>query len=241
MNEKKSFGDKLDNFFAGKGFYIVLSLCVVIIGVSAYFLLDGRGTDVGDELTAALAPQTTQELAAPSQVIEAPTPAPPQTPSVNTDPDVEPPVDVWSEEQTDPEITANYVWPLSGEIVLPYSVTALIYNAKYGDWRTNDSINISAPLGTQVLATAAGTVKSVYQDDLLGTTVVIEHAGGLTSYYSNLASVPTVYEGDSVMMGEVIGAVGTTSPGETEDSPTLHFKMTLNDSSVNPIDYLPAR
>ena len=74
-----------------------------------------------------------------------------------------------------------------------------------------------------------------------GMTVVIEHAGGLRSIYSNLAATPTVCTGDDIMTGEVIGAVGATAPGENREDPHLCFKMTLDGQSVNPMDYLPAK
>ena len=44
----------------------------------------------------------------------------------------------------------------------------------------------------RVLAAADGTVSDIYADDLLGTTVVISHGGGIESVYSNLAELPTV-------------------------------------------------
>ena len=42
MEEKKGFSKKLNAFFAGKGFYIVLLLCAVLVGTS--FWLVGRGS-----------------------------------------------------------------------------------------------------------------------------------------------------------------------------------------------------
>ncbi|NLV85885.1 MAG: M23 family metallopeptidase, partial [Clostridiales bacterium] len=132
-----------------------------------------------------------------------------------------------------------FVWPVQGEITVPYSVTALIYNQKMGDWRTSESVSIASELGTQVMAVSAGIVESVSMDDLGGMTVVIQHSGGLRSVYSNLASMPTVYEGDNVMTGEVIGSVGVTASGETKDKPHLCFSMTLDGISVNPSEYLP--
>lgn len=49
----------------------------------------------------------------------------------------------------------------------------------------------------------------------MGTTVVVEHGGGLTSTYSNLASVPTVAVGDTVGAGSVLGSVGGTAIAES--------------------------
>lgn len=246
MSKKKSFDEKLNNFFAGKGFYIVLSLCVAVIGVSAYFLFTSRGTDVEPEL--AKTPATgyvRQETVLPTQT---PVAVPPQVnnneaPSENKPADAQSGEDaaVWNEQQAEAAAAAPFIWPLEGEVRLPYSVTALVYHEKLGDWRTHDGIDISSPLGTQVQAISTGTVESVSFDDMGGTTVVIEHAGGIKSIYSNLASVPTVYEGDNVMTGEVIGSVGTTAPGESAESPCLHLKMTLDGHSVDPTDYLPPR
>ena len=45
QNEKSG---RLDRFFAGKGFYIVLALCVIVMGISAYSLaVNGTGTTDG--------------------------------------------------------------------------------------------------------------------------------------------------------------------------------------------------
>lgn len=249
MGNKKNFGEKLEKFFAGKGFYIVLFLCVAVIGVSAYFLFTDRGADVEDvsgtesEIGEVVAPQNEDpEMVIPPVTDEV------EEPEVAAEPDesLEKATDTeetgsWTEKNAETAVTAQFIWPLNGEIDLPYSVTALIYNKKLGDWRTHDGVDISAPIGTQVVAVSAGQVISVESDDMGGMTVVIEHAGGLRSMYSNLAEVPTVCAGDNVMTGEVIGAVGATASGETKENPHLIFKMTLDGQSVNPSDYLPPR
>ena len=249
MADKKSFGEKLEAFFAGKGFYIVLFLCVAVIGVSAYYLFTGNSDNVEEASEANSGyEEITQpykddpEMAAPPEVEEEPVIGEDETQgdTLEKATDTEE-TGSWTEQQAETAVTAQYILPLEGNIDMPYSVTALIYNKKLGDWRTHDGVDIAAPLGTQVLAVCAGKVEKVYTDDMGGMTVVVEHAGGLKSVYSNLAAVPTVYEGDNVMTGEIIGAVGATAPGETKDNPHLCFKMTLDGQSVNPSDYLPPR
>lgn len=245
MSEKKSFSDKLEAFFAGKGFYIVLFLCVAVIGVSAFILFGGNGTDVEQASLAipdaqeyipeAVEPEMAMTPESEAEEVSEPT-EPEQSLEAITETEE---TGSWTGEQTEAAATAAFIWPVQGEISLPYSVTALIYNEKMGDWRTHDGVDIAAALGTQVMSVSAGRVESVKADDMGGMTVVIQHAGGLRSIYSNLASVPTVYEGDDVMTGEVIGSVGVTAPGETKDNPHLCFSMTLDGQSVNPADYLP--
>ena len=46
---KRSGGSKLDKFFAGKGFYIVLFLCAAVIGVSVWTLMSGEKTVEADQ------------------------------------------------------------------------------------------------------------------------------------------------------------------------------------------------
>ena len=233
MDEKRSFSQKLEAFFAGKGFYIALSLCVVVIGVSAFILFSGSGADVENEVMEIPEERQVYEPAAPEILEAEPEPEPALEEVTATEE-----TGAWTAPAGEIPETVQYVWPVAGEVTLPYSAAALVYNEKMGDWRTSEGIEISVPLGTQVLSVAAGQVESVSPDDMGGMTVVILHAGGLRSVYSNLAAVPTVYEGDNVMTGEVIGSVGATAPGETKDDPHLCFSMTLDGVSVDPNDYL---
>ena len=43
MHEESNFRKKAENFFAGKGFYIVLILCIAVIGASAWIILSSSG------------------------------------------------------------------------------------------------------------------------------------------------------------------------------------------------------
>ncbi len=136
---------------------------------------------------------------------------------------------------------AIYVWPVVGEVLTAHSLDTLVYNITMADWRTHDGVDIAAEKGATVLAISGGTVESVYDDDLYGTTVVIDHGNGLKSVYSNLAALPTVAAGDSVTVGEVIGSVGSTAIGEINEQSHIHLSATLNGESVDPLTYLPAQ
>ena len=135
----------------------------------------------------------------------------------------------------------TFIWPLAGNVVSQFSNEELVYSKTMADWRTHNGVDISAQIGTKVMAAADGTVKDVYTDDLYGTTVVVDHGDGLLSIYSNLASVPTVVAGDYVSMGLVIGAVGDTALAEASETQHLHFEMQKDGAAVNPADYLPEK
>ena len=134
-----------------------------------------------------------------------------------------------------------FTWPVKGEIVAGFSVEALAYNETMGDWRTHNGLDIAADRGAQVLAAAAGTVSALYQDDLMGTVVEVDHGQGLVSQYANLAATPTVKVGDAVSTGTIIGSVGGTAALESGLASHIHYALLKEGCPVDPADYLPER
>jgi len=224
----------------GKGFYIVLFLCAAVLGASAWLLLSDAGTDVEEE--------TADSVAAISDVVVTMVPA--GTPMETAEPETGsfPEEDVAEETAAEEDYAAepaygetvvSYVWPIQGGIEVPYAVETLLYDNTMGDWRTHDGVDIACALGDEVLAAANGLVTSVRNDDLYGTVVEIDHLNGVHSIYANLASEPTVREGDTVTMGQIIGSVGGTALAETNEVPHLHLAMTLDGVRTDPMNYLP--
>lgn len=248
-DKKKDSGQsRLESFFSGKGFYIVLFLCVGVIGVSAWTLLSsGKGTvEKQNVVTVTARPAATPAPTESAETIwDVPEDAQeviaePVAPEVQAEEPVvqEQPEQVVEQAETDTAPT-SWVWPVYGAVEQPYAMTELVYDKTMADWRTHDGIDIESTLGTQVLAAADGVVSEIYTDDLLGTTVVLEHGGGLETVYSNLAELPTVSVGQSVSVGDTIGSVGTTAIGEAGLVYHLHFAMRANGQSVDPTEYLP--
>jgi len=247
MNKKKSFGESLEAFFAGKGFYIVLFLCVAVIGVSAWSMLAGNGTDVDDngdqDMSLSDVPDEEAEMTGltdfpyvnelPEETENVFIPEPPKVV------EEEPVVQEAPEEPQSVVSNGYYIWPVSGQIENIYSVDALIYNKTMADWRTHDGLDISAQMGDVVLSVSAGTVSAVFDDDMFGTTVIIDHGNGVCSIYSNLAETPTVSVGQTVGIGEIIGSVGDTALCEAGETAHLHFAMTKDGESADPENYLP--
>ena len=227
----------------GGGYYIALLLCVAAIGVGGYYALFHTPAETTGDTT-----NQQEPVASQSQQQEEP-----QAPVIQTMEPEEVEDQTTSEPQEDTETAAPVlddtpvvaappsliVAPVEGETVAAFSANELHYDATMGDWRTHDGIDIQAPEGTQVLAAEAGTVQSVYEDNLMGTVVVIDHGDGLESVYSNLEQTPEVAEGDSVYTGDIIGAVGDTAPAESGRAAHLHFAMYQDGEPVDPEEYLP--
>ena len=240
MEQKKGPGQRLGEFFSEKGFYIVLLLSTAVIATSVW-LMFGEEAKVEEplvaaEAAAAIKPALPREK--PTVTIE------PVAPQVEQELDTaaaeeETSEAVWNEEEE--SLPLYFIWPVSGVLERGHSRDVLLYDRTMADWRTHDGWDIQANLGGHVLAAADGSVSAVYRDDLYGTTVEISHGNGLVSCYANLAETPTVAVGDTVQVGDVIGAVGETALCEVGEAYHLHFAMKLNGQSADPADFLPAR
>ena len=121
---------------------------------------------------------------------------------------------------------------------MAFSVDELAYNPTLEDWRTHDGVDIQAASGATVLAACNGTVLSVRDDPLMGTTVVVEHDGGYQTTYANLQSHPPVEAGEIVSAGQILGAVGDTAAAESAQGPHLHFSVSRDGEAVNPHEFL---
>ncbi len=261
MKDKKAFTRRIGDFLAGKGFYVVLFVCTAVIGISAWILLS-TGSNLGTTETGGMAGQSSENkevMVSDYNASDVPiadvleqTPAISPTPSDAGNASAAPNENkaenkaeskaASEDEGKSAAVMAKeltFVWPVVGDIAVVYSVDELIYNKTMSDWRTHDGLDIKSLLGTKVVAVADGTVTDICNDDMLGTTVVIDHGSGLKSIFANLAKVPVVKTGDKVAMGAVIGAVGDTALGETCEVSHLHFAMTKDNEPVDPIKYLP--
>lgn len=231
---------KWDAFMGSAGFYVTLAVCLLVVGVSGYFLLfDSKDTEPAAEETSQV-PES-EPVAAPAEELEEPE-APAVVETISPDP-VETKTAPMPEEEVDDtpvaaEAPRTVVSPLDGQVVAAFSVDQLVYNETLGDWRTHDGVDISASAGTAVLAACAGTVAGVEDDPLMGTTVTISHADGYQTVYASLQEHPSVEIGDSVSAGQAIGAVGDTAAAEAAQGPHLHFSVTRDGDVVNPDDFL---
>lgn len=143
-----------------------------------------------------------------------------------------------NEEENKPQ-KLTFVSPVVGEVTKGHSLEIPVFSSTLQEWRVHTGIDISANEGSEVFASADGTVSRVYSDPFLGKTVEITHSGGIVSTYSNLAATDiAVKEGDTVKSGALIGLVGDTSLSELADEAHLHFSIKVNGVSVNPLDYI---
>lgn len=128
--------------------------------------------------------------------------------------------------------------PVEGDIVRDFAVDNLIYSDTLQEWTTHTGIDIKAEKTTVVKAAEAGTVKTIKNDPRYGLTIIIEHANGFQTVYSNLLTSEFVVEGEKVEKGQSLGTVGNTAAFEIADEPHLHFEIIKDSIQVDPNIYL---
>ena len=217
--------------FAGKGYYIALIACIAAVGISGYvFVQTARDSAMETSAAASISPAASAEVsAAPSA---SSSPAPSQAADSMED----------SYESAMGQETAasNVQWPLSGQVLSSFSRDTLTYSETMADWRTHEGLDIAADPGAPVMAADDGTVTAVYDDDYLGTVVVVSHDADISTRYASLMADPDVQVGDVVSAGDVIGRVGNTALLETKEPSHLHFEVFQNGIPADPMDYRPS-
>lgn len=98
----------------------------------------------------------------------------------------------------------------------------------------HDGIDIANKVGTSINAYRDGTVTKTGWTDSYGNYIIIDHGGGLETYYIHLSGFD-VSNGDSVSAGQLIGRMGKTGSATGSH---LQFEVRLNGTPQNPWDYL---
>lgn len=135
-------------------------------------------------------------------------------------------------------VELKFVRPVEGEVVRDFAVDNLIYSDTLQEWTTHTGIDIKAEKTTVVKSAEAGTVKTIKNDPRYGLTIIIEHANGFQTVYSNLLTSEFVVEGEKVEKGQSLGTVGNTAAFEIVDEPHLHFEIIKDNVQVDPNIYL---
>lgn len=100
--------------------------------------------------------------------------------------------------------------------------------------RFHKGIDIAAPQGAPIQASAAGTVVFAGRNGGYGNMVMLEHADGRRTLYAH-AEALFVKVGDRVSASQTIAAVGSTGHST---GPHVHFEVRVGDQAVNPFSAL---
>jgi len=172
----------------------------------------------------AILPESIEKVAEEIPAVEAPV----AMPLKSVKPSIKPAAPQWFAQRDNAvNVTEGFIWPVRGKIVSTFG------SKQHGAF--NDGINIAAPEGKTIQASADGEV--VYAGNELkgyGNMIILRHNNGWMSAYAHTQKM-LVGLGSQVAQGQAIAQVGQT--GDVQ-SAQLHFGLRKDKQAVNPMDFL---
>jgi murein DD-endopeptidase MepM/ murein hydrolase activator NlpD len=99
----------------------------------------------------------------------------------------------------------------------------------------HQGIDLAAPLGTPIYATADGIISEAgYNSGGYGNLIKVDHGRGIETRYGHLSAI-LVRSGDRITRGQLIGRMGST--GRSTGS-HLHYEVRIDGRAVNPIPFM---
>ena len=125
-------------------------------------------------------------------------------------------------------LNAGFKFPLTAfRLTSPYGIRENPVTRNIG---MHQGLDLAAPEGTEVYATADGIVTETGNDPVYGNYIIITHQNRWSSLYGHLQTIETVLQ-STVRSGTLIGRVGSTGQST---GPHLHFELRQNGTAVNP-------
>lgn len=195
----KAWKDAIFRFFRKRGFYALTALCLILIAGAAVY---ARGRIVSPRVEAGRAPAAPAVAVATARPDEAGAPA-----------------------LTAPTPTPTpLAWPVKGRAILRGYSEEPVWFEPLELFETHPGVDISAPLGEEVLAAADGLVSFAGFDPQRGYMVEVQGEGGLVVRYGNLEKPLAVSPGDRLRRGQPVGSIGTSAPSAGVLGTFLHFE-----------------
>ena len=127
--------------------------------------------------------------------------------------------------------SAPNLWPVEGQITGSFGERIDPFN---GEGAFHSGVDISASVGSPVIAPADGIVTFADFQSGYGRAITIDHGHGISTRYGHLSSF-AVTAGQYIQRGDTIGYVGLSG---RSTGPHLHYEVRINDVPVNPYKYL---
>lgn len=235
-------------FMETKGFYLVLGLCVIAVGVTGYVLF-GREDPAGNIVDPQdVLQQEELEVQDPSLTEEDPEqneePDPEELQPVEDETEAEQLQPPEKEQNTEEPVSKPvevqvpaYTKPVTGKVIRSFSGDTLVKDVTMGDWRTHNGTDFACKAKEQAVAFAAGTVISVEEQGLYGLCLTIDHGNGMTSMLAGLDSCK-VKSGDQVTCGQVIGICAGNLEAESAQESHVHLEVKKEGKYIDPMSLL---
>lgn len=125
------------------------------------------------------------------------------------------------------------VRPVSGEVLMHYSMDGSIYFATLDQYKYNPAVMMTAAEGDTVSVCADGKVISIFEDAEIGHAVILDLGNGYQATYGQLKDI-LVTEGSYVNRGEELASVAAPTKYFSKEGANLYFQLTKDGAPVNP-------
>lgn len=217
-------------------FYVALGICMIAIAAAIYLGVSGMMKQLDQDQTMELSQQTddaewnyptTEDVNKPEEDVAKEQPSVSMAEEIPSQPE--------QTQETAAAPALQFMMPLEGEVINTFSNGELVKSKTLNEWRTHDGVDLKAPADTPVKAMGDGTVQEITEDPMWGTCVSIAHSNNYVSFYKGLKPAVQVQAGQTVSVGEVIGAVGNTAEIEVAEDSHLHFGVQKDGQWVDPV------
>lgn len=121
---------------------------------------------------------------------------------------------------------SKFRWPMKGVVTSPFG-------KRWG--RMHEGIDIGAPEGTPIYASAAGKVIFAGNRGAYGKVIIVQHPGNWFTVYAHNSKI-VVSQGATVKQGQLISKEGKTGRAT---GPHLHFEIRQGAKPLDPLSFLP--
>ena len=124
------------------------------------------------------------------------------------------------------------ILPVNGSVTSRYGMRRSPFGSRRSEMHSG--LDLGAPHGTPILATADGVVKFSGRKGPMGLLLVLSHGYGFETYYGHCSKL-LLKKGAKVNRGDKIALIGST--GRSTGS-HVHYEVRLNGTPVNPNEYV---
>lgn len=126
------------------------------------------------------------------------------------------------------------LWPVSGDVLLPFSIEKSIYFETLAQYKINPAVLIAGKEDMEVFSAYNGVITAIEENEETGLTVTASIGDGYELVYGNLKDVEWK-EGDFIAEGTRLGLLSAPTKYYVKEGANLYFKVLENEEAVDPI------